>query len=222
MEPGDRVSIQSGMYEGKIGTLVDVEWEAGDAVVEIDSFGGNRHVELPVRDLDGLSGDDEELLDQLLGRVRQAVWQVFEAKQQIWWARRAADGASANDALLEEFQQFRARLIDEFDDEVASVLTDIRSDIDVEDADDLRAWLSDEASALDEAWRERADERKQSFFEEVVPDDELADIDQSAAQKADGSSFLDEAAARDQLVTRRLSSIIDDGLELWQRCEDVE
>jgi ribosomal protein L24 len=219
MEEGDEVSIGSGMFEGKNGRVTEIDWENGSATVEVAGFGEQRTTQVPVRDLESLGGSDEELVEKVASSVRQSVWQVFETRQQLWWARRADDDQAPSVELLEEFHTFRQSLLDEYDEAVDRTLGTVRETLEQQDGPDPSEWLSNHASRLQREWRQKADANKQTFFEEVTPADELASIDEEVTSQADNSSFLDEEAVRQQIVQRRMSDMIDRGLQLWEACE---
>ena len=107
MDTGDTVTIESGMFAGKTGTLVEVDEASGLATVSVEAFGEARETRVPLDDISDAGMGPEEAIERLREEVSDALDDIHRLKTHLWWAKRAATsstGRSPSAELLETFE----------------------------------------------------------------------------------------------------------------------
>ena len=221
IEEGDTVTIQSGMFAGKEGEVREIDRQAGIVTVAVEGFGAERETRVALADVEVAgAGDVDELWAAVEESVREAIRQPFAARRNLWWARRAERGEQASPELLDDFGAFRDDLEEEFEERAADELAEIEESLDDADAGRLQRWLAGAANDLEREWRERTNEVRREFLEETVTDEQLRRMRQEASEEEDASGLLDEQAKVDRATGRMVSVLVDEGLKLWESCQE--
>ncbi len=220
VEEGESVTVQSGMFSGKQGEVRRVDAEAGIVTVIVEGFGAERETRVPIDDVEPTGGDREELMQRVEVRVREAVGQPYELRRNLWWAERASQGDEPSEELLEEFEEAREQISEEYETAVGRELEQVRDDLADAEADDIQRWLARAADTLDRTWRSRAEARQRQFLGDIASDEQVEQLREEAIEQGEDDDLLDDEALADRAVERLVSEMIDEGLELWNECEE--
>lgn len=220
IDVGDEVTIQSGMFSGKQGEIREIDRDMGIVTVAVEGFGAERETRVPVDDVEEAGGDPEELMEEVEERVREAVRQPFGMRRNLWWARRAADGEEPSEELLDDFEEARDEIEGEYDRAVSREIDQVTSDLSDADAVQIQRWLHGTAESLERTWRSRAEARQKQFLSDIASDEEIQELRREAIEQGADEEFLDDEALADRAVDRLVSEMVDEGLELWNECEE--
>lgn len=222
---GDEVTIESGMFAGKTGELVELDRAAGLATVSVEAFGDHRETRVPVDDVSRVGMTRDEARKRLRERIEEALDELTGLRQRLWWGRRtitSSPGRSPSAELLEEFEQKRAEWRGERDERLDELMEQADKAIESVGDDQVRARAIGFREDVIEAVRDDARDIKDSFLEEHLSEEERRELRQQAGGDAEGSDVLDEEGAALRAEDRLISEIVDEGLSLWQECADLQ
>jgi len=224
VKKGDEVTIESGMFAGKTGELVELDRAAGLATVSVEAFGDHRETRVPVDDVSRAGMTRDEARKRLRERIDKALDELTGLRQRLWWGRRtitSSPGRSPSVELLEEFEQKRTEWEDEHDERLNGLMERADEAIESVEDDHVRARAIGFREDVIEALRDDARDIKNSFLEEHLSEEERRELRQQAGGDTEGSDVLDEEGAALRAEDRLISEIVDEGLSLWQECADL-
>jgi hypothetical protein len=225
VDTGDTVTIESGMFAGKTGTLVEVDEASGLATVSVEAFGEARETRVPLDDISDAGMGPEEAIERLREEVSDALDDIHRLKGHLWWAKRAATsstGRSPSAELLETFEEERHRWKQDRDTRLDELVERAREAIASVDADQVRARAVGFREDTLEALREEARDLKDAFLDEHLTGEQRRELRASGDEADETSDLLDEEGAALRAEDRLISEVIDEGLNLWQECADLK
>ena len=173
VEKGEKVTVQSGMLEGREATVVSVDERQGLATIEVEMFGQTTTKKVMVDDLSARSRDPEKVLAEVGEKVRSMLRSPVDTRQTYWWARRAFGGFEPGDDLLEEYRSFAEELEEEYRASVAEELEALKGAVDTEDADAIRARFSRLRDELERRVSEQTRQATEQLCHELFSVDEI-------------------------------------------------
>jgi hypothetical protein len=225
VDTGDKVTIESGMFAGKTGTMVEFDEATGLATVSVEAFGEARETRVPIDDISDAGMEADEAIDRLRDDLSDALDEILRLKTHLWWAERASassPGRSPSAELLETFEEQRHQWEQGRDRRLAALVERAREAVASVDEDQVRARAIGFREDTLEALREEARDLKDAFLDEHLTEEERRELRASGDESDEPSDLLDEQGAALRAEDRLISEVIDEGLILWQECADLK